>query len=171
MRFKRRYFCIEIAFQDYDLNTVAKRLQINKLRHNNLSDTLHKSIEGFYGDYGMATMMPSFSVIYFNLNTNLAILRTARDLQTKFQNLLTFTRKIEEIDVAFRVIHVSGSIRKCKKFLLDYCNLRLLSIYQNVSSDSQAIQIKTSEQEKEVVDVLERIVQACQESDNVFNFK
>lgn len=84
---------------------------MNKLKHTDLSDTIHKSIEKFYGDYGMAVMMPSFSVIYYNSATNLCILRTARDLQKKFNSLLTFTNKLAEFNVYFKVVHVSGSIR------------------------------------------------------------
>ena len=67
MRFKRRYFCVEIIFQD-DLKS-TNLYQMNKLKHTNLSLSIHDSIEKFYGDLGMAKMMPSFSVIYFNLNT------------------------------------------------------------------------------------------------------
>ncbi len=109
MRFKRRYFCFEIVFPD-EL-TALNRLHINKLKHSDLSETIHKSIEKFYGDYGMAVMMPSFSVIYFNSATNLAIVRTARDLQKKFHTLLTFVQKLAEFSVALKVIHISGSIK------------------------------------------------------------
>lgn len=109
MRFKRRYFCLEIMFPD-DL-TAVDRIHMNKLKHSDLADTVHKSIEKFYGDYGMAVMMPSFSVVYFNSATNLAIVRTARDLQKKFHALLTFVQKLAEFNVSLKVVHVSGSIK------------------------------------------------------------
>ena len=109
MRFKRRYFCIEVQFQS-DLSALDK-LHMNKLKHTNFSETIHKSIEQLYGDYGMAVMMPSFSVIYFNSVTNMAILRTARDLQKEFHVLLTFLQKLGDFDVSLRTVHVSGSIK------------------------------------------------------------
>jgi ribonuclease P/MRP protein subunit POP5 len=180
VRFKRRYFCVEIQFRDSDLNSMSKKMQLNKLKHTNLSETVHKSIERFYGDLGMAKMMPSFSVIYFNMNTNMAIMRTARDLETKFHNLLTFTRKIDEFDCAFRVVHVSGSIKKCKKFLLHYCNQRLLDIYVKISNNTtnsrnyDALlkdQSDLSENDKEIINVLNSLIKVCEEGDNIFNIK
>jgi ribonuclease P/MRP protein subunit POP5 len=172
VRFKRRYFCVEVNFQESDLNSITKRIKINKLKHLNLSDTIHKSIEKFYGDYGMATMMPSFSVIYFNLNTNLAIVRTARDLKEEFHNVLTFTRKLDDFDVAFKTIHVSGSIKKCKKYLLEYCKQRLKLINNHISTEFGIKKSSTdSDNEKEVVESLEKLVECCQQDDNMFNLK
>jgi ribonuclease P/MRP protein subunit POP5 len=175
VRFKRRYFCVEINFQDSDLNSAAKRIQIAKLRHTSLTDSIHKSIERLYGDYGMATMMTSFSVIYYNLSTSLAILRTARDMQGPFHNVLTFTRKLDDFDIAFKTVHVSGSIKKCKKFLLGYCNERLKLIKKDLSDQkkqlSTAAVAMDSEDKREVAQVLEKIVECCQQDDNIFNMK
>ena len=109
MRFKRRYFCIEIIFQD-EL-TALNRLYVNKLNHTHLSEKVHEMIEKCYGDYGMAVMMPSFSVMYFNSVSNLAIVRTARDLQKKFHTLLTLIQKLSDFNVTLRIIHISGSIK------------------------------------------------------------
>ena len=78
MRFKRRYFCIQIEFVDQ-----VSAFQASKLRHTHLSDGIHESIEQFYGDYGVATLMPSFSVIFYNSVTHLAIVRAARDFQVE----------------------------------------------------------------------------------------
>jgi RNase P/RNase MRP subunit POP5 len=171
VRFKRRYFCVEVNFQESDLNSITRRIKINKLKHLNLSDTIHKSIEKFYGDYGMATMMPSFSVIYFNLNTSLAIVRTARDLQSEFHNVLTFTRKLDDFDVAFKTVHVSGSIKKCKKFLLGYCHSRLQLVKNHISTETGLKKNLDAEDEKEVVQCLEKMIECCQQDDNMFNLK
>jgi RNase P/RNase MRP subunit POP5 len=109
MRFKRRYFCVEVTFQKEA--SALDKIHMNKLKHTNLSETVHRSIEQLYGDYGMAVMMPSFSVIYFNSATNLAILRTARDLQKEFHALLAYVQKLADFDVSLRTVHVSGSIK------------------------------------------------------------
>jgi ribonuclease P/MRP protein subunit POP5 len=160
MRFKRRYFCVEILFQD-DLNALNK-LQWHKLKHTNLTETIHESIENFYGDLGMATMMPSFSVIYFNSITNLALLRTSRDLQKKFANLLAFTRKIGQFNVTFKVVHVSGSIKKCKKFLVNFCQNRLDCLNEKVLNNPE---------HKNEMEVVEKLIEVCEVDDNMFNIK
>ena len=160
MRFKRRYFCVEILFQD-DLNALNK-IQWHKLKHTNLTETIHDSIEKFYGDLGIATLMPSFSVIYFNSITNLALLRTSRDLQKKFANLLAFTRKIGQFNVTFKVVHISGSIKKCKKFLVTYCQNRLDSLHN---------ELVINVDHKNEMDVVEKLIEICEVDDNMFNIK
>ena len=110
--------------------------------------------------------MPSFSVIYFNTNTNIAIMRTARELKDKFHNLLTFITKLAQFDVTFRVVHVSGSIKKCKKFLSIYCQKKLNEI---VESHNKNVMI--TDENKMVVDVYEKLLEASQSKDNLFNVK
>ena len=137
MRFKRRYFSVEIMPQNELTKTNISLM--NKLKHTDVSDTIHKSIEKLYGDYGMAVMMPSFSVIYYNSSTNLCILRTARDLQKKFNSLLTFTNKLGELNVYFKVIHVSGSIKKSKEHLAVHCQKENLNLYDKISKEKIGI--------------------------------
>lgn len=164
MRFKRRYFCVEVLYQD-DLNALNK-IQWHKLKYTNLSETIHESIERLYGDWGMATMMPSFSVIYFNSITNLAILRTSRDMQKKFSTLLTFTTKLAQFGVTFKTVHVAGSIKKCKKFLASYCQQKLSEFNQMKS------ELNVDESElNTAIDMVEKLIETCEVNDNVLNFK
>ena len=149
MRFKRRYFCCELILRENE----------TKIRHTDLSGTINKSIEKFYGDLGAAEMTPSFSLIYFNQNTNLCILRTARNLEKKFHTLLSFIQKIEEVDVKFKVIHKSGSIKKCKKFMLEYCTEQLIELYRKNDTNEKKI----------VIDVFESMAEACKQNDFNFN--
>ena len=175
MRFKRRYFCVEILFQDDSLSskgptsleTSLNKIKLHKLKHTNLTETIHGSIEKFYGDYGMATLMPSFSVIYFNSITNIAIMRTARDLKDKFHNLLMFTAKLAQFDVTFRVVHVSGSIKKCKKFLGAYCQRKL---HELIVSNKNISEINNDEN-KMAVDVYEKLIEVANSNDNLLNMK
>jgi len=175
MRFKRRYFCVEILYNDENLTSTKSstsldaslnKIKLHKLKHTNLSETINSYIEKFYGDYGMAVMMPSFSVIYFNPNTNIAIMRTARDLKNKFHNLLTFITKLAQFDVTFRVVHISGSIKKCKKFLAIYCQNKL-----NEMRETHNKNILANEENKMIVDVYEKLLEASQSKDNSLNVK
>lgn len=185
MRFKRRYFCVELLVSSngsihYQNIDAANN---NKLKPSDLSQEIHRSIEKFYGDYGMATMMPSFSLIYFNSNTNLAIFRIARDLAERFRHLLTFIRRIGEngVDVTFKVVHVSGSIKKCKQFLLGYCNRRLGEIYLLTMQHKESLvggsrKFRDDEQGDEgedkkrrgTIEVLNNLIKSCEEDGENF---
>jgi RNase P/RNase MRP subunit POP5 len=140
MRFKRRYFIVELIFEnDQPVNR-------QELKMKSIQDVIHKNMEKFYGDLGMAQMMPSFSIVYFNSNTNLLIMRIARELEKKFHTLLTFTKMIGDINVYFHILHKSGSIKKCKKFLVEYC-------YKDyVNSMNQTSTAITSEVVKEIIE-------------------
>ncbi len=139
MRFKRRYFIVELIFENDQSNR-------QELKMKSVQDTIHQSIEKFYGDLGMAQMMPSFSIIYFNSNTNLLLMRIARELEKKFHTLLTFTKMIDNLNVYFHILHKSGSIKKCKKFLVEYC-------YKDyVNSINQTSTAITSDVVKEIIE-------------------
>ena len=164
MRFKRRYFCVEILFND-EIKSSDKIL-VHKLKHTNLSNVINKSIEKFFGDYGVAAMMPSFSVIYYNSTTNVAILRTARDLQKKFHTLLALIQRLDDWKVTLSVIHVSGSIKKCKKFLLTYCQARLNELNEKVQKNNEM-----EMESKMIIDGLETMANVCQVNDSLFIMK
>lgn len=156
MRFKRRYFCVELLIGSKE----------SKLKPGDLSQEINRSIERLYGDYGAAKMQPSFSLIYFNTNTNLAIFRIARESRVAFHQLLTFVRRIESTDLTFKVIHVAGSIKKCKKFLIDYSNRRLQDLYMEQLKGGFAT--NRNESDRAVVEVLEKLIKTCEEDGENF---
>lgn len=158
MRFKRRYFCCELLVNNSDSAQ-------NKPKHSDITSTINKSIEKFYGDLGAAEMIPSFSLIYFNQNTNICILRTARNLEKKFHTMLTYIQKIEDINVQFRIIHKSGSIKKCKEFLIKYCSSKLFELY----SKSHLLKTKMDNNDLIVEGVLKNVIEACEKNDYNFN--
>lgn len=161
MRFKRRYFCCELEYNECDYG----QDKTNRPKHSDITCTINKSIEKFYGDLGAAEMIPSFSLIYFNQNTNICILRTARNTERKFHTVLTFIQKIDNIDVKFKIVHKSGSIKKCKQFMVEYCSSRLLQYYSN----SSLIKNKMNNDNETIEDVLKNLIEACQKNDYNFN--
>lgn len=161
MRFKRRYFCCELDYSECD----SGQCRTTKPKHSDITCTINKSIEKFYGDLGAAQMIPSFSLIYFNQNTNICILRTARNTERKFHTVLTFIQKIDNFNVKFKIVHKSGSIKKCKEFLVEYCSSRLLEFYSNYSLSKT----KKNNENEVVEDVLKNLIEACQNNDYNFN--
>lgn len=131
MRFKRRYFCVEIVFPGSSM-TSEPPTPDQKLKPSDLVQEISRSIEKFYGDLGVASMQPSFSLVHFNADTSVAIFRIARDQRAPFHHLLTLTSRVNSVELTFKVIHVSGSIRQCKKHLLDHSNRKLEELADNL---------------------------------------
>ena len=117
MRFKRRYICIQLVFSKSDSKCKFKINEINE----DFSDT----IEQFFGDFGLATLEPSFSVIYYNPHTSILILRTSKRFYSTFRSLLVFKKKLKTVDLMFKVLHSSGSLKKARKYLIDFSTKNL----------------------------------------------
>ena len=120
MRFKRRYFCVEIIF-----NTKTRKSQSVRLTYSNLYDAIAEGIEKFFGDFGVALMLPAFSIVYLNSYTNIAIVRISRKASRQFHKLWLFINNIEKSNVFTRLLYSSGSILKAKKFLTQHCYKKL----------------------------------------------
>lgn len=125
MRYKRRYFCVELIQASASLEY--------KLKSNDLVQELIKLIEKFFGDFGIASIQPSFSLVYFNSDTNLAIFRVARQHRADFHQLLSLVCRVDSTELAFKVIHVSGSIKQCKKYLIRHFYKRIEEFAENES--------------------------------------
>lgn len=105
-----------------------------KLKSSDLVQEISRSIEKFYGDLGVASMQPSFSLVHFNADTSVAIFRIAREQRASFHQLLTLVTRVNNsaAELTFKVIHVSGSIRQCKKHLLEHSNRKLEQLAENL---------------------------------------
>lgn len=158
MRYKRRYFCVELTIDKY--SQIKNKYFLHQLNHTLIIETLKNSIVKYYGDYGAATMLPSFSLMYFNPYTNLMIMRTSREKHKELMRMLTLIKRFDKFDITLNVIHISGSVRQCKKYLVKYCSRRLHQI---------RIQKKESESNKIIGEVLEKVLNACETIDNDFN--
>ena len=168
MRFKRRYYCVEILFHDGD-SVVSSLRTVQKLKHTQLNEALLAMIERLYGDYGMATMLPSFSVIYFNGSTNMAILRTSREMHQNFHTCLTYIQKLADYRVTLRVVHVSGSVKRCKKYLVNYCAQKVAELVNEQQKLKSGPFAPTSlEASEQIVQCFNSLAEACKLNDNTF---
>jgi RNase P/RNase MRP subunit POP5 len=119
MRYKRRYVCIQLIF--------AKPETACKFKISELNEDFTETIEQCFGDFGLATLEPSFSIVYYNANTNMLILRTSRRFYTTFRSLLIFKKKVKSTDLMLNVLHASGSLKKARQFLVEYSAKKLFS--------------------------------------------
>ena len=103
-----------------------------RLTYSNLYDAIVEAIEKLFGDFGIAYMLPAFSIVYLNAYTNIAIIRISRKASAQFHRLWLFINNIEKSTVFTRIIYTSGSILKSKKFLTQYC-------YKKLSDDTKPL--------------------------------
>jgi hypothetical protein len=93
-------------------------------------------------------------------------------MRSEFHQCLTFIKEISNINCTFHVIHVSGSIKKCKKYLVDYCEKRLAQLYTaplKLGDGASTTKSPQSEGQLQNINVLESLVKICEVKDNSFN--
>jgi hypothetical protein len=93
-------------------------------------------------------------------------------MKQQFHQLLTFVRKVGEANVTLRVVHVSGSVKRCKKFLVTYCGRRVAELTlemekmktKKMAADHQSLLAVKSE----ILQNLSQLNEACKTDDNSF---
>ncbi|CAF3484448.1 unnamed protein product [Rotaria sp. Silwood1] len=134
VRIKRRYFVFQFHFNSNP--TII-------IKSSNIHTTFETMISRLYGDIGLARFTRNLSIIYYNSSTHVDIVRCLRDDKHMLKTAATFISKltIDQIECSIQTLHVGGSIRQCKKYLVNYC------IEQLISMNSQSInQNKTTSQ-------------------------
>jgi ribonuclease P/MRP protein subunit POP5 len=128
VRVKRRYFVFQFHFNSDSTNLI---------KSSHIHTTFESMIARLYGDVGVARFTRNLSIIYFNPSTHVSIVRCLRDDKHMLQTAATFISKIipDQIECSIQTIHVGGSIRQCKKYLVNYCIEQLLSM--NFQSNNQ----------------------------------
>ncbi|UJR29888.1 hypothetical protein I4U23_017436 [Adineta vaga] len=128
VRVKRRYFVFQFHFHSTP-TSVIKSSQIHS--------TIESMIARLYGDVGVAHFIRNLSVIYYNSSTHVAIVRCLRDDKHLLKTAATFVCRLanDSNDCSIQTLHVGGSIRQCKKYLVNYCIEQLLQM--NAASMNQ----------------------------------
>merc|ERR1719322_1922631 len=109
MRFKNRYILLEIKSR----NTLETALE-------NSSDflaALREEINDACGSIGYAKVFSSLRIIYYNMKANYIILRVSRDYFRLLKRSLFLMTSIKDIEVKFRILFTTGTIRSAEKKL------------------------------------------------------
>lgn len=132
VRVKRRYFVFQFHFNSNVTNPI-KSSQIHS--------TFETMIARLYGDVGIARFTRNLSIIYYNSSTHVSIVRCHRDDKHMLRTAATFISKLnnDHNECSIQTLHVGGSIRQCKKYLVKYCIEQLLFI--NSQSSNQTTQV------------------------------
>lgn len=135
VRYRNRYILSDIIFPHDQEKDAAATLQTNHV-YRAIKDAMVRA----HGDYGIALVTSSLSVKYLNPETNIVVVRTKRGTHQLVQSAMAFVKNIGEQEAFFRTLHVGGTIRSCKKFLLTY-HKQQLPLFQR--------QCKTDEEKRE----------------------
>ncbi|XP_061174573.1 ribonuclease P/MRP protein subunit POP5-like [Saccostrea echinata] len=140
VRQKNRYLLCEIIYMD------GKRLKRN-LKERDIYCCVRDAVAREHGDYGLATSLKSLSVqAYFH--PNIVMIKVSRDSHKMLQSALFFVRKIGQYEAFFNTLHISGTIRTCQKFYVNYLRRELPQLLK---------ECKTPDEEKEV----KRAISSC----------
>lgn len=126
VRVKRRYFVFQFHFDTTSNNPST----IQSIKSSTIYQTFETMIARLYGDHGVARFIRNLSIIYYNPSTHLCIVRCIRDDKHLLQTTATFITRLGDpsIQCSLQTIHVSGSIRQCKKYLINYSIEQLLQM-------------------------------------------
>lgn len=112
VRFKVRYVLFQIHFeQDPDLT----------INDSNLYNAIKDAIDINFGNYGIG----SVSIKYYNPKTCLGILRIDRNNARQLMAALTFITSIKKQSVYIQCLHLSGTIKKVQKKIIDISSKKL----------------------------------------------
>ena len=121
VRVKRRYLVFQLRFP----STVTSAVKSSHLHR-----TFEATIARLYGDLGIAHFIRNLSVIYYNSSTHMSIVRCLRDDKHMLQTAAAFICRLTDLNLecSFQTLHVGGSIRQCKKYLVNYSIEELIRI-------------------------------------------
>ncbi|KAI5481868.1 ribonuclease P/MRP protein subunit POP5 [Pseudohyphozyma bogoriensis] len=137
VRFKNRYLLVSFVFpatlanplaQVHDEDDTAPPLpQPPNLSEGGLISLLRESLSVNFGDVGAGEVGGAFSIKYLSPNTQILILRVAREHLRTLWASLTLLRRIGGHEVLTRVLHVSGTIRKIQHAAMAHDRAAILS--------------------------------------------
>ncbi|XP_067679996.1 ribonuclease P/MRP protein subunit POP5-like [Haliotis asinina] len=136
VRVKRRYLVCEVMAED---NT-----QLQNTKEYDVYCAVSSAISRAHGDYGMGFLRTSLNVKYLNIGTGMAFIRIRRGAQHLLQTALAFVKKIGNINVSVRTLHVAGTIRSCQKFLIRYHKQHLPDFLEHCSTPEERLRVQRS---------------------------
>jgi ribonuclease P/MRP protein subunit POP5 len=108
VRFKNRYLVVEII---WETPVQQRKLHLTK---DQILAYIKESIGMNFGEFGIATVISTLQVKYYNDATNICILRCPREQFRMVWGALTLITRIENEAAILRVIHVGGTLRSCQ---------------------------------------------------------
>jgi ribonuclease P/MRP protein subunit POP5 len=130
VRYKSRYFLLRFSFSSED----DRRRAYSSISEKTLRNTIKQSILTLHGDYGLACVQSNLNVKYFNVTTDIALLRVPRDYYRLAWSAITVITHLLSSPCSINIIHVGGTIKSCQKRLIAYNYNKLKDHINNSTS-------------------------------------
>ncbi|XP_035225972.1 uncharacterized protein LOC118198415 [Stegodyphus dumicola] len=122
VRVKYRYILAEILTEQY-----KNKLKL-PLKEYDLKQAILAAVEQNHGDYGLACIHAGFSIKVYNPATRILILRVRRCAVLVLSTTLPLITTAGKIQLAFRTLRLTGTIRSAFKFLIDFDKKKLMEL-------------------------------------------
>jgi len=117
VRTKQRYILAEVNY--------AKSIRKKKFIESEIISAILKSVYNNFGDYGRG-IVGKLSIKYTNEDISVVIIRCNRASLKIVWSSMSLITNIESTDVAFRVLHVAGTIKSVNKIFLDFRSKQIM---------------------------------------------
>lgn len=146
VRQKNRWLLFEIIYDPDSRGNHVDGLPFqtpssSSLSQQTLSNILRDVIQLHFGPYGSGCIAGSFALKYFSPLTNTGILRIHRDHARMAWAALSFIRTIDGKSCMLRVVHLSGTIKKCQLAAIQRDRHVILAMQTELNCDQE---LKTS---------------------------
>lgn len=131
--FKNRYMVLEMVVGH------GLRLADVKITQNDVASAIQESLLVNFGEYGLASSLPSLQVKYVNGGTGICVVRTSRKQYRTIWAAITFVTEIRKLPLVFNLLDLSGSTSACRRAAqqCDSEKLRLLKLDKHTLSAEQ----------------------------------
>eukprot|EP00047_Mylnosiga_fluctuans_P006566 m.247752 g.247752 ORF g.247752 m.247752 type:complete len:142 (+) comp15486_c0_seq1:18-443(+) len=134
VRFKNRYFLVEIVHEDGMVDESLSAQQLLKL--------IREAVGLAHGDFGLGCLQGSLSIKYMNVYTGAVLIRCARDHHALLWSALTLITSIKKRSCIFNLLHLGGTIRSCQRFLLAHNKAQLRLLAASAPDEATRIRIE-----------------------------
>nr|CDS31435.1 ring finger protein 5 [Hymenolepis microstoma] len=132
------------AFPGYSISlSSSMSTNSNSNSENVLYRAIRQSVQAAHGSFGVGRMMTRFKIIYWNPVSGLLIIRVLRGLTTdQMTSALSLITSVPDGSVerpaVIDVIHRSGTVRCCQRFIADYYKTQLSGCISGVKETAIA---------------------------------
>lgn len=88
---------------------------------------IRSTVDSHFGEFGTGQCQAMLALRFYNAQSGLGIIRVGRSQASIVQGALTYIKELGGHPVVIRVMHVSGTIRKCEIRASDIKRQELIS--------------------------------------------
>nr|CAG4637455.1 EOG090X0GYO [Ceriodaphnia reticulata]SVE73277.1 EOG090X0GYO [Ceriodaphnia reticulata] len=142
VRFKNRYFTVEILLSD------GSAVESLNLKPYDIFKSILDVTEQIHGEFGAAAIRNGLDVKYCNENTQTAIIRCRHGPHRLLASSLPFLTNIGKRKIQLRGIYTGATMVKCFKFLKKHHQEKLNEAFKKC---------KTDQEKKKIIEIMSKL--------------